>query len=152
MHDIAPNLSTVTGTEIAARLMGVAGGLAALSRMPACNVQVLGAKRRTLAGMSATAAAPHQGFVYGAALVQGAPPAFRGKAAKLVAAKCTLMARMDAYGQDPAGARFFEGGRLFFWGGGRRGGEKGAERPGAAAAAGYPALPRPAHNPSLMPP
>ena len=40
MHHIAPNLSAAVGTEIAARLMGVAGGLTNLSKMPACNVQV----------------------------------------------------------------------------------------------------------------
>lgn len=39
MHRIAPNLSTAVGTEIAAKLMGVAGGLRALSQMPACNLQ-----------------------------------------------------------------------------------------------------------------
>lgn len=41
MHHIAPNLSAVVGSEIAAKLMGVAGGLKALSKMPACNVQVM---------------------------------------------------------------------------------------------------------------
>ena len=41
MHKIAPNLSAAVGTEIAARLMGVAGGLINLSKMPACNVQVI---------------------------------------------------------------------------------------------------------------
>lgn len=40
MASIAPNLSLVVGSEIAAKLMGLAGGLHALSRMPACNVQV----------------------------------------------------------------------------------------------------------------
>ncbi len=40
MHTIAPNLSAAVGTEIAAKLMGVAGGLLNLSKMPACNVQV----------------------------------------------------------------------------------------------------------------
>ena len=40
MHRIAPNLSIAVGTEIAAKLMGVAGGLRALSQMPACNLQV----------------------------------------------------------------------------------------------------------------
>lgn len=42
MDRIAPNLSAAVGTEIAAQLMGVAGGLLALSKMPACNVQVRG--------------------------------------------------------------------------------------------------------------
>jgi U4/U6 small nuclear ribonucleoprotein PRP31 len=40
MQGIAPNLSAAVGTEVAARLMGVAGGLISLSKMPACNVQV----------------------------------------------------------------------------------------------------------------
>lgn len=52
------------GTEIAAQLMGVAGGLVSLSKMPACNVQVLGAKRKNLAGFSSTTAQPHQGFIF----------------------------------------------------------------------------------------
>ena len=39
MHRIAPNLSSAVGTEIAAQLMGVAGGLPQLSMMPACNIQ-----------------------------------------------------------------------------------------------------------------
>ena len=40
MDAIAPNLSAAVGTEVAAQLMGVAGGLVSLSKMPACNVQV----------------------------------------------------------------------------------------------------------------
>jgi hypothetical protein len=40
MGSIAPNLSAAIGSEVAARLMGVAGGLLALSRIPACNIQV----------------------------------------------------------------------------------------------------------------
>ncbi|GBF99181.1 U4 U6 small nuclear ribonucleoprotein [Raphidocelis subcapitata] len=111
MGSIAPNLSAAIGSEVAARLMGVAGGLLPLSRIPACNIQVLGAKRRHLAGLSSTAAAPHQGFIFGSAVVQSTPPPLRTKAARLVAAKTALLARVDAYGQDPSGAtggRFLE--------------------------------------------
>ncbi|PSC73830.1 U4 U6 small nuclear ribonucleo Prp31-like [Micractinium conductrix] len=103
MDRIAPNLSAAVGTEIAAQLMGVAGGLVNLSKMPACNVQVLGAKRRNLAGFSSTTAQPHQGFIFGSDIMQQTPPSLRSKAARLVGAKCTLLARVDAYGQDPSG-------------------------------------------------
>ncbi|KXZ56164.1 hypothetical protein GPECTOR_1g140 [Gonium pectorale] len=103
MNRVAPNLSAVVGTEIAAKLMGVAGGLLALSRMPACNVQVLGAKRKTLAGFSSTTAQPHQGFISGCAIMAQTPPSLRSKAARLIAAKSTLLARKDAYGEDPTG-------------------------------------------------
>ena len=63
MHKIAPNLSAILGTEIAAKLMGVAGGIRALSQIPACNIQVLGAKKRLLTGYSNASATiqPHQG-------------------------------------------------------------------------------------------
>lgn len=37
---VAPNLSAVCGAEIAAKLVGAAGGLEPLSTMPACNIQV----------------------------------------------------------------------------------------------------------------
>ncbi|KAL6749957.1 U4/U6 small nuclear ribonucleoprotein [Haematococcus lacustris] len=105
MASIAPNLSLIVGSEIAAKLMGLAGGLHALSRMPACNVQVLGAKKKVLSGFSTATLQPHQGFIYGCAVLQQTPQAHRAKAARLVAAKCTLMARVDAYGQDPSGVQ-----------------------------------------------
>lgn len=61
--------------------------------------QVLGAKRKNLAGFSSTTAQPHQGFIFGSDIIQQTPPSLRSKAARLVGAKCTLLARIDAYGQ-----------------------------------------------------
>eukprot|EP00240_Pyramimonas_obovata_P005008 CAMPEP_0118925824 /NCGR_PEP_ID=MMETSP1169-20130426/3648_1 /TAXON_ID=36882 /ORGANISM="Pyramimonas obovata, Strain CCMP722" /LENGTH=390 /DNA_ID=CAMNT_0006867233 /DNA_START=231 /DNA_END=1400 /DNA_ORIENTATION=+ len=103
MQWIAPNLSAVTGSEVAAKLMGIAGGLTNLSRMPACNVQVLGAKKKRLDGFSTATLNPHTGYVFNTEIVTQTPPAYRQRAGKLVAAKCTLMARVDSYGQDPTG-------------------------------------------------
>lgn len=40
MNVLAPNLSAIVGTTTAAKLLGVAGGLGALAKMPACNVHV----------------------------------------------------------------------------------------------------------------
>lgn len=40
MSLIAPNLSVLVGASVAAKIMGVAGGLTKLSKMPACNIQV----------------------------------------------------------------------------------------------------------------
>ena len=107
MDRTAPNLSAVLGSEVAARLMGVAGGLTALSKMPANNVQVLGQKRKHAAGFSAAAAVKagdmHVGHIFQCDIIQRkTPPALRMRAARLVAGKCALMARMDAFGQDPA--------------------------------------------------
>ncbi|KAA8533133.1 hypothetical protein F0562_033334 [Nyssa sinensis] len=41
MGYIAPNLSAIVGSAVAAKLLGTAGGLSALAKMPACNVQLL---------------------------------------------------------------------------------------------------------------
>jgi hypothetical protein len=40
MNVLAPNLSAIIGTTTAAKLLGVAGGLSGLAKMPACNVHV----------------------------------------------------------------------------------------------------------------
>ena len=65
---------------------------------------MLGAKKRTLAGFSAAAVQPHQGFVSACEVVQHTPPALRPRAVRLVAGKCALLARVDAYAQDPSGS------------------------------------------------
>jgi len=40
MNILAPNLSAIVGTSTAAKLLGVAGGLTAFAKTPACNVYV----------------------------------------------------------------------------------------------------------------
>jgi U4/U6 small nuclear ribonucleoprotein PRP31 len=104
MGRVAPNLSAAVGPAVSAQLMGVAGGLGPLSRLPASTVHALGTTATALAGRSAVAAGRRQGFVYASPIVQGCPPALRPKAAKLVGAKAALLARVDAYGSDPSGA------------------------------------------------
>jgi U4/U6 small nuclear ribonucleoprotein PRP31 len=63
--------------------------------------QVLGAKKKSLAGMSTATAQVHQGFIVQCPIIQQTPPALKLKAMRLVASKCTLLARVDAFGQDP---------------------------------------------------
>ncbi|VDM77908.1 unnamed protein product [Strongylus vulgaris] len=104
MSLIAPNLVHLLGAATTALLVSQAGGLAPLSRMPACNIQVLGRQKRSLAGFSSTTALPHAGFVYFHPLVQSMPPDLKSKAAKILAAKCTLAARVDSLHESPNGA------------------------------------------------
>ncbi len=97
MGFIAPNLSRIVGASTAAKLMGAAGGLTALSKMPANNVALLGQQKKTLSGFSSTAALPHTGFVYYAEIVQNMPPDLRRKTARVVGSKCSLAARVDSF-------------------------------------------------------
>lgn len=103
MGFVAPNLSAIVGSAIAAQLMGVAGGLPNLAGMPAANVLLLGAKKKNLAGFSAATTNQHAGFILNSEIVQSTPPSLRMKACRLVAGKATLAARVDAGGSDTAG-------------------------------------------------
>ena len=49
---IAPNLSAITGSSVAAKLIAAAGGLSALAKIPACNLILLGAPKKNLGGFS----------------------------------------------------------------------------------------------------
>ena len=103
MAFIAPNLSAIIGSSIAAQLMGAAGGLTKLSKMPANNISLLGQQKKVSTGFSSTSQLPHTGFVYYTALVQDCPPDIRRKVARVVGAKVTLAARVDSFHQSTDG-------------------------------------------------
>lgn len=54
MTFIAPNISMIVGASTAAKIMGAAGGLVKLSKMPACNLILLGSQKKTLSGFVVT--------------------------------------------------------------------------------------------------
>ncbi|CAJ0751578.1 5281_t:CDS:2, partial [Entrophospora sp. SA101] len=92
---IAPNLSAIVGSTTAAKILGQAGGLTALCKMPACNVMLIGTQKKLNTGFSNVTAPRHTGYLYQSELIQRTPTDLRTKAQKIVAAKCTLAARMD---------------------------------------------------------
>lgn len=97
MARVSPNICAIVGAGIAARLVGLAGGLAELSRMPACNIQVMGQMRHNSAIRAAGAATkgPHMGIIVECDLVASAPSYLQKKVLKTVAAKVSLAARCD---------------------------------------------------------
>ncbi|KAI1728894.1 snoRNA binding domain, fibrillarin domain-containing protein [Ditylenchus destructor] len=101
---IAPNLCRILGAGTAAMLVSQAGGLGPLSKQPACNLLVLGKQKRTLSGFSSSSILPHAGFIYYHPIVQTLPPDLRRKAARIIAAKCTLAARVDSLHSAPDGS------------------------------------------------
>ncbi|XP_057437449.1 U4/U6 small nuclear ribonucleoprotein Prp31 homolog [Lotus japonicus] len=103
MGYIAPNLSSIVGSAVAAKLMGTAGGLTSLAKMPACNVQLLGAKKKNLAGFSTATSQFRVGYLEQTEIFQTTPPALRMRACRLLAAKSTLAARVDSIRGDPSG-------------------------------------------------
>jgi U4/U6 small nuclear ribonucleoprotein PRP31 len=98
MAAVAPNLSAIVGTGIAAKLLGLAGGLQAFSRQPSCNIMLFGALKKTLATthLSAASQQRHTGFIFQSPIVQSAQPEDRRRAQRAVSAKVALAARIDA--------------------------------------------------------
>ncbi|KDR83555.1 hypothetical protein GALMADRAFT_235772 [Galerina marginata CBS 339.88] len=95
MNVLAPNLSAIVGTTTAAKLLGVAGGLAGLAKMPSCNAHLLGAQKKITAGFSTATQKRHTGFIFQSELVAQTPSEYQLKVQRTVGAKCVLAARMD---------------------------------------------------------
>ncbi len=122
MTRIAPNVSAIVGAAIAARVVGLAGGLVELSRIPSCNIQVLGQVKQnahTRAGLSSVTTKPHMGIIAECELVSSAPEYLQRKVMKTVAAKLSLAARCDfinaekSYGRKNNGIDLAASGRAF---------------------------------------
>ena len=75
---LAPNVSALVGTHIAARIIGQVGGLRALANMPACNVMLVGQQKQATDGY-AMSSLRHTGILYQTDLVQDSPVDLRRK-------------------------------------------------------------------------
>lgn len=93
---MAPNLVEIVGGAVAARLMGIAGGLRQLAQMPSCNVKVLGKGKKALQGTSSATTRLHEGVIFTCPLVMNLPKQYRSKAGDVVTGKASLAARVDS--------------------------------------------------------
>ncbi len=96
-QSIAPNLTALAGAELTARLIAQAGGLEKLAKLPAGTVQVLGAEDALFAHLRGGASSPKHGVIYTHEYVRGTNPEHRGSAARALAGKLTIAARIDHY-------------------------------------------------------
>ncbi len=97
---VAPNLAALAGAQLAARLIALAGGLEALAKLPSSTLQVLGAEDALFAHLRGDAPSPKHGVIYTHEYVQEVPDGERGSAARAVAGKLTIAARIDHYTGD----------------------------------------------------
>ena len=72
MDIIAPNLSKFLGGDNAAKLIALAGGVTALSRMPAGNIQLIGNVKTANLGFGLMGR-NHGGIFYHLDIVKNAP-------------------------------------------------------------------------------
>jgi nucleolar protein 56 len=98
--EVAPNLAEMAGPVLAARLISLAGGLDPLAKKPSGTVQVLGAEDALFAHLAGRGPSPKHGIIYTHPAVNGTRPEDRGSAARALAGKLTIAARIDHYSGD----------------------------------------------------
>lgn len=98
--EVAPNLAALAGPVLAARLISLAGGLEPLAKKPAGTVQVLGAEESLFAHLRGHAPSPKHGVIFTHEYVRGTRPEKRGSAARTLAGKLAIAARVDHYSGD----------------------------------------------------
>jgi rRNA biogenesis protein Nop56/Nop58 len=95
--EIAPNLAALAGPVLTARLVALAGGLESLAKKPSGTVQVLGAEDALFAHLRGGADPPKHGVIYTHEAVRGTAREHRGSAARALAGKLAIAARIDHY-------------------------------------------------------
>ncbi|MFB6170044.1 MAG: NOP5/NOP56 family protein [Haloarculaceae archaeon] len=100
---VAPNLADLAGPVLAARLISLAGGLESLAKKPSGTVQVLGAEEALFSHLRGHAPSPKHGVIYLHDAVRNTDPEHRGSAARALAGKLAIAARIDHYSgeRDP---------------------------------------------------
>lgn len=100
MAVIAPNLTVMLGELVGARLIAHAGSLLNLSKCAASTVQILGAEKALFRALKTKHDTPKYGLIYHASLVGQCNPKYKGKIARMLAAKTSLAVRCDAMSED----------------------------------------------------
>jgi len=104
MSKVAPNMCEIIGPKCTSLMVSAAGGITELSKIPACNILVIGSEKRALNGLSASNAGIHRGFLNDLEMVKQAPLSFQTQLLRILSTKCALAARVDAFKTSPSGS------------------------------------------------
>jgi len=93
-----PNLATVLGSSIAAKLIGHAGSLKRLAEMPASTLQIIGAEKALFRHMrNKKNRPPKYGMIHEHTLIQKSKKELHGKIARTLADKASIAVRVDYF-------------------------------------------------------
>jgi nucleolar protein 56 len=95
MEAVAPNLTTVAGPLVGARLISLAGNLEKLSKLPSSTVQILGAEKAMFRSKKEKANKPKHGVIFIHPLIRTAPHWRRGNIARAMAGKASIAVKVD---------------------------------------------------------
>jgi len=97
MNDIAPNLTSLIGEMVGARLISHAGSLSNLSKCPASTLQILGAEKALFRALKTRGNTPKYGLIFHSSFIGRASTKNKGRMARYLANKCSIASRIDCY-------------------------------------------------------
>jgi nucleolar protein 56 len=101
MGIVAPNLATLIGESVAARLISKAGSLTNLAKYPASTVQILGAEKALFRALKTKGNTPKYGLIYHSSFIGRAGTKNKGRISRFLANKCSIASRIDCFSSVP---------------------------------------------------
>merc|ERR1712098_976122 len=100
MGQVAPNLATLIGDVVGARLISHAGSLTNLAKAPASTVQILGAEKALFRALRTRGNTPKYGLIFHSSFIGRAGAKNKGRISRYLANKCSIASRIDAFSED----------------------------------------------------
>ena len=95
MKAVAPNLSTLIGEQVGAKLIAHSGSLMNLAKYPASTIQILGAEKALFRALKTRGPTPKYGLLYNSSFIGRAGAKNKGRVSRYLANKCAIAARID---------------------------------------------------------
>jgi len=102
---VAPNLKTVVGDMLAAKLIAHSGSITNLAKAPASTIQILGAEKALFRALKTRGKTPKYGLLFSASAISRAQGKNKGRISRYVANKCAIASRLDAFSDDRSNTR-----------------------------------------------
>merc|ERR1712232_723907 len=100
MDLVAPNLSSLIGEIIGARLISHAGSLTNLAKYPASTVQILGAEKASFRALKTKGNTPKYGLIFHSTFIGRAQAKNKGRISRYLANKCSIASRIDCFSNE----------------------------------------------------
>ena len=100
MKEISPNVRELAGPLLGAKLILLTGGLEKLARKPSSTIQLIGSEKALFRYLKGKGKSPKFGIIYQSPYIQNAPFDKKGKAARLLASKLSIAAKIDYYRKE----------------------------------------------------
>jgi len=100
MKLVAPNLGTLIGDTVGARLISHAGSLTNLAKCPASTVQILGAEKALFRALKTRGNTPKYGLIFHSSFIGRAGAKNKGRISRYLANKCSIASRIDCFSES----------------------------------------------------